>query len=162
VSSPNKSDKKAFFAGLHGAVTGIAALATASVAIIGLSINQGWIGGTKSGGGASVTTTAAGGPQYSVDPPSLAFQLLSPATVSVDVSNIGSVPMTVETPRVAGSGASHFHVADQTCGTAVERGASCQVQVTFDRAGGSFNAVLVIHVAGAGSSTEIPITATIL
>jgi hypothetical protein len=67
VSSPNKSDKKAFFAGLHGAVTGIAALATASVAIIGLSINQGWIGGTKSGGGASVTTTAAGRPQYSVD-----------------------------------------------------------------------------------------------
>lgn len=163
MSSPNKTDKKAFFAGLHGVITGMAALATASVAIIGLSINQGWIGGTKTGGGTSVTTTAgAAAPQFVVDPTLLSFHLIGPPTASVDVSNVGTVPMTVRQPSLAGPGASHFSVADQTCGASVPTGHSCHLQVTFHDPGGAFNAVLVVQVIGAATATQVPITAGLL
>jgi hypothetical protein len=163
VSAPPKSDKKAFFAGLHGAITGLAALATASVAIIGLSINQGWIGGTKTGGAnSSVSTTVAAVPQYAVDPMSLSLQPLGATTVTVDVSNVGAVPMTVEPPSLAGPNASHFVAANRTCGAPVSPGGSCQLQVSIKQGagGGTFNALLVVRVLGAGSATEVPITGT--
>lgn len=164
MSSPDKS----FFSGLHLVITGIAALITASVAVIGLSINQGWIGGTKTGGGAgtgtgtsgstSVVTTAA--PEFAVNPTSLTLQPLQPTTVSVEVSNTGVVPMTVEPPTMTGTNAGRFTAQPQTCDGPVDPGRSCQLQVTFNPAPGTFSAILVVQVAGAVRATEVPITAT--
>jgi hypothetical protein len=42
----------------------------------------------------------------------------------------------------------------------VDPGRSCQIQVTFKHAPGSFDATLVIRVTGAPKATEVSIKAT--
>jgi hypothetical protein len=159
VSAPNKS----FFSGLHGVITGLAALTTAGVAVLGLAINQGWLSGHQSGGGsggAGTTASTAVAPQYAVDPSSVVFSALGSPTEPVTVSNVGSVLLTVERPRVIGPGASHFSASAGSCQGSVSPGASCQIQVTFKHASGTFNATLVIQVTGVAAPTTIPISAT--
>jgi hypothetical protein len=153
VSAPNKS----FFSGLHGVITGLAALITAAVAVLGLAINQGWLNGTKSGTGGG---SGAAVPQFAVDPSSVAFQAFGPTTAPVTVSNVATVPLTVEPPRLIGPGAAHFSASAGTCQGSVSPGASCQIQMTFKHAAGTFNATLVIQVAGAAAPTDIPVSAT--
>ncbi|MDQ1391721.1 MAG: Abnormal spindle-like microcephaly-assocd, ASPM-SPD-2-Hydin [Acidimicrobiaceae bacterium] len=156
MSAPNKS----FFSGLHLAVTGFAAFVTAVAAIVGLAINQGWLSGNaKSGtGGAGTSVSTAAIPQYSVEPLALEFQPVGPSTASVKVTNTGVVPIAVENPTV--TDASHFGASVQTCAGSVDPGRSCQLQVTFKRAPGTFNATLVIRVTGAPRATEVAIKAT--
>lgn len=157
MSAPNKS----FFSGLHLAITGFAAFVTAVVAIVGLAINQGWIGGNSksaSTGGTGSSASTAAVPQYSVDPTEIVFQPVGPTTASVKVTNTGVVPITVESPMV--SDTSHFSARDQTCSGSVDPGRSCQIQVTFKHAPGSFDATLVIRVTGAPKATEVSIKAT--
>jgi hypothetical protein len=182
VSAPNRS----FFSGLHLLITGLAALVTASVAVFGVAVNQGWLGsksttsgagpGASSGstatGSTSTTsapgtpgasdTTAGAGPQYAVDPLSVTFTSLGPTTAAVKVSNTGLVPMTVEQPMFsAGSDTSHFSANAGTCGVgSVDPGLSCQLQVTFKHAPGTFTATLDVRVTGAVRATEVSIQAT--
>jgi hypothetical protein len=162
VSAPDKTEKKkAFFSSLHGVITAIAALTTASVAVLGLALNQGWLSGGSSrtsAGGTSATTAAA--PQFAVDPPSIVFQPVGPTTASVQVSNTGVVPMTVEPASVTGPGAAHFTATTGTCDGSVEPGLSCQLQVMFSQTPGTFNADLVVEVTGAVRAAEVPIKAT--
>ena len=168
MSASNKS----FFSGLHLLVTGLAAFVTASVAVFGVAVSQGWIGGnarTSAGPGAAGSSGAASGssantttatPQYTVEPPSVTFQALGPTTASVKVTNTGTVTMTVESPRVTGPNADRFTASDQSCSPSVDPGRSCQLQVTFVRAAGSFNGTLVVQVQGAVRATEVPIQAS--
>jgi hypothetical protein len=183
VSTSNKS----FFSGLHLLVTGLAAFVTASVALFGVAVSQGWIGsnattsgataapgrggpgggpdsGSSSGSsngsssGSSDTTMAA--PRFTVDPPSITFQSLGPTTASVKVTNTGTVTMTVEPPTVTGPNANRFNASDQSCAPSVDPGRSCELQVTFLRAAGSFSGTLVVQVEGAVRATEVPIQAS--
>jgi hypothetical protein len=158
VTAPNKS----FFSGLHLLVTTVAALVTASVAVLGLAINQGWLKSSKTtSGGAGATTVAV--PQYAVEPTALSFQPLAPLTASVKVTNTGVVPFTVASPTVTGPDASHFSTALGTCTATVEPGRSCQLQVTFHHQGPvSVTATLVVQVRGAVQATEVAIQATAL
>lgn len=154
--------KKAFFSGLHGVITGMAALITASVAVAGLALSQGWLNGGAKGGGTGTGTTAstAAVPQYAVAPASIAFAPLGPTTAAIEVSNTGVVAMTVEPPLVTGPNASHFGATSQTCDAPVEPGRSCQLEVTFTQAPGTFNAIVVVRVTGAVRAIEVPVKAT--
>ncbi len=171
MSAPNRS----FFSGLHLLITGLAALVTASVAIFGVAVNQGWLHGNASrpttapAASAGSTATTGGGdttlstvPQYSVDPLSVVFQALGPTTAPVKVTNTGVVPMNVEAPTFSpGPDVSHFSASAGTCGGgSVDPGLSCQLQVTFKHAAGTFNASLAVRVTGATRATEVAIQAS--
>jgi hypothetical protein len=184
MSAPNKS----FFSSLSGLITGIAGLLTATIAIFGVAASQGWLSSgskaasstapglttstttsTPSGlgdpstifGSSGSSSNAAGGavPQYGVDATSISFQAVGPTSTSVKVNNTGVVPMTVEAPSITGPGASHFTANNQGCGS-VDPGRSCQIQVNFQQAPGTFNATLVVQITGAPRATEVAITAT--
>ncbi len=176
MSAPNKS----FFSGLTGLITGIAGIVTAAAALFGVAANQGWLRssstsnakpGATSGAATSQTTGGAAGPtgttgstssatpRYAVDPSSIVFQPIGATTASVKVSNTGEVPLTVEPPSVTGD-TSHFSASDHTCGSSVDPGRSCLLQVTFNKAPGTFTATLVVQVTGATRSTKVPIKAT--
>lgn len=183
MSASNKS----FFSGLHLLVTGLAAFVTACVAVFGVAINQGWIGGNAKTSGATGTTgTAAGGgpgstaggttgtagtaggggpgstaaPQFTVDPQSITFQSLGSTTAAVKVTNTGTITMSVEPPMVTGPNADRFTTSDQSCSASVDPGRSCQLQVAFLRTAGSFSGTLVVQVEGAVRATEVPIRAS--
>jgi hypothetical protein len=180
VSPPNKS----FFSSLAGLITGIAGLLTATVAIFGVASSQGWLSGAGSkspasaGAPAQTTTPSAGStttspiggaggpggvasvPQYAVDPTSVTFPAVGTSTTMVKVSNTGVVPLTVQPPEVTGPGASHFNASAGTCDGSVDPGRSCQIQMTFNRVPGTFNATLVVQVMGAVQATEVPVSAT--
>ena len=165
MSASNKS----FFSGLHLLVTGLAAFVTACVAVFGVAVNQGWIGGNSRTSGATRTTGTAGGggpgssaaaPQFTVDPQSITFQSLGPTTASVKVTNTGTVTMSVKPPMVTGPNADRFTASDQSCSPSVAPGRSCQVQVAFLRTAGSFSGTLVVQVEGAGRASEVPIQAS--
>ena len=171
MSAPNKS----FFSSLAGLITGIAGLVTAVVAVFGVAVNQGWLhgssrsssapgstaapSGSSSGGATSGGSTSGGSPQYAVAPPAVTFQALGGSTTAVRVSNTGSVPMTVMPPEVTGADASHFKADPGDCAAPVSPGRSCQLQVSFNPAPGTYNATLVVQVSGAVRATEIPLQA---
>jgi hypothetical protein len=171
--------QKSFFSGLSGAVTGIAALLSAIVGVVGLSVNQGWIGGSKN---ASTTgTTAAGGQpgsgststiygatsstdaaaaQFNVNPTSIVFQALGPRDATVTVANTGIASFTVVPPTITGQNPDRFSVDDKGCSATVDPGRSCDLKVTFIPKAGTFNAKFVVQVTGAARAVEIPIQAT--
>ena len=179
MSTSNKS----FFSGLHLLVTGLAAFVTASVAVFGVAVSQGWIGGNSrtsaspgaagtagtgtvgtaaggGGGGGGPGSTAAAAPQFTVDPQSITFQSLGPTTASVKVTNTGTVTMSVKPPMVTGPNADRFTASDQSCSASVDPGRSCELQVAFRRTAGSFSGTLVVQVDGAVRATEVPIQAS--
>ena len=169
--------QKSFFSGLSGAMTGLAAVLSAIVGVVGLSVSQGWIGGTKnaatSGSASGSSTTVAGGPpsstaavaQFSVDPSSIVFQAIGPREITVKVANTGVVPFTLQPPTIAsGSNADRFTVVDQSCGGSfggsVDPGRSCELKVTFIPKPGTFTATLVVAVTGGLRAVEVPIHAS--
>jgi hypothetical protein len=178
--------QKSFFSGLSGVITGLAALASATVGVVGLSVNQGWIGGhakaagpgasggssvstlpgsppTTSGGFGAIGDTSVPGPQFTVDPTSLVFNgAIGPRDATVKVLNPGVKTVTVQTPPlIKGTDAPRFSVSSQDCSTPVEPGRSCMLKVTFNPPGpGTFNAVLVVQVDGVAKAQEVPIQAT--
>ncbi|HEX3539492.1 MAG TPA: hypothetical protein VHT75_03525 [Acidimicrobiales bacterium] len=163
MSAPNKS----FFSSLAGVVTGIAGLLTAAVAVFGVAVNQGWLHGSSRSNPlpGSTAAPASGGtpngtnPQYAVAPPAVTFQALGGTTTAVRVTNTGVVPITVTPPQVTGADASHFRADPGDCAAPVDPGRSCQLQVSFNPAPGTFNATLVVQVSGAVRATEVPLQA---
>jgi hypothetical protein len=170
VSDPNKS----FFSGLHGAVTGFAAFVTSIVAVVGLALNQGWIGGhskstspttpTVPGETTTSTTTVPGvssasAVMYAVVPTVLSFQPFGPNDAIVTVKNTGTVGLTVETPTIDGKDPGRFAVTDFGCTGSVDPGLSCPIKVTFTPTPGTFNARMVIRVVGAPQSAEVALMA---
>jgi hypothetical protein len=179
VSDPNKS----FFSGLHGAITGFAAFVTSIVAVLGLALNQGWIGGghSKSGAPGGTTTTTAPGdtttslfslpatgssspsdavPTFTVNPTSLTFAPLGPRDLTVTLKNTGLVSMFVLAPTLGGVDKGRFTATDLDCTGSVDPGRSCDIKVTFLPASGNFSAALVIQVVGAPQAFEVPIRAS--
>jgi hypothetical protein len=161
---------KSFFSGLHGAITGLAAFVTSIVAVVGLALNQGWIGGhTKSTSPTtptvpgetttSTTTTPGNGTSsaimYSVVPTVVSFQPFGPNDAVVTLKNSGTVGMTVETPTIDGRDSGRFAVTDFGCTGSVDAGLSCPIKVTFTPAPGTFNARMIIRVVGAPQSAEV-------
>jgi hypothetical protein len=170
VSDPNKS----FFSGLHGAVTGFAAFVTSIVAVVGLALNQGWIGGhskstspttpTVPGETTTSTSTIPGGTassavMYSVVPAVVSYQPFGPNDATVTVKNTGTAFMTVETPTIDGKDSGRFAVTDFGCTASVDPGLSCPIKVTFTPTPGTFNARMIIHVVGAAQSAEVALEA---
>lgn len=178
MSDSNKS----FFSGLHGAITGFAAFVTSIVAVVGLALNQGWIGGhsrstsptvptvpgetTTSFPGETTTATSTipGGNSvaavtYTVVPTVVNFQPLGPYDAIVTVKNTGTVGMTVQPPTIDGKDSGRFAVTDFGCTAPVDAGLSCPIKVTFTPAPGTFNARMVVRVDGAPQSTEVALVA---
>jgi hypothetical protein len=181
VSDPNKS----FFSGLHGAVTGFAAFVTSIVAVVGLALNQGWIGGgsghAKSGAAATATTlpgdtttsvstlpgtgsssaSSDSVPSFAVNPSTVVFPPIGSRDLLVSVKNTGLVSMFVLTPTISGPDKARFVATDVDCTTgSVDPGRSCNVKVTFLAATGNFNASVVVNVVGALQAVEVPIRAS--
>jgi hypothetical protein len=182
--------QKSFFSGLSGVITGLAAIASAIVGLIGLSVNQGWIGGhaksagsgsTAGSGGSTVPgspqtslpgspqtgiggigDTSVPGPQFAVDPTSLVFNgAIGPKDATVKVLNPGVLTINVQPPVIKGPDASRFSASPQDCSSPVEPGRSCLLKVTFNPPGpGTSNAVLVVQVSGVTKAQEVPIQAT--
>ena len=172
--------KKSFFSTLHGAITGFAAFVTSIVAVVGLALNQGWIGGhsrstsptaptipgettTSTTSTTSITTlpgvSSASAVMYDVSPTSVSFQPLGPNDAIVTVKNTGTVGLTVETPTIDGKDSGRFAVTDFGCTGSVDPGLSCPIKVTFTPAPGTFNARMVIRVVGAPQSAEVALMA---
>jgi hypothetical protein len=170
--------EKSFWSTTSGVVTGVAGTLTGVVGMVTLAAQMGWIGGDGGNGGTSndpanvqagngaVTTPAPAGnrgsgsggsssanatPTFSVDPTSLTFESLGSRQATVKVVNDGSVPVTVQSPKVEGSNSSQFSATAPTCTARdLTPGRSCEVQVTFaPTRTGNYKATLVIQVAGA-------------
>ena len=185
MSDPDKS----FFSGLHLAITGTAALITSVVAVLGLALNQGWLGGGHSNSASTATATTAttagagtasgdtsstvfgapslpgGGasgttPSFSVDPPKLVFRPLAPSDATITVRNDGTAPMTVLPPGLTGPDQPQFSVTDLGCAGSLDPGRTCQIRVTFHHAAGNFSANVVVQVAGAPQAVEVPVQAS--
>ncbi|MDP9073785.1 MAG: hypothetical protein M3N98_06320 [Actinomycetota bacterium] len=182
--------QKSFFSGLSGTIAGVATLVSAIVAMIGLSVNQGWIGGhhsqnagspaatststsasspgasttstSSATGGTSGVTTSMVGPQLALDPTALAIDgAVGPKDTTVKVSNPGSVTITVTPPTITGVDAARFAVNAQDCAAPLDPGRSCQLKVTFTPPGpGTFNATLVVQADVVPRAQEVPIRAT--
>ena len=167
--------EKSFWSTTSGVVTGIAGTLTGIVGLVTLAAQMGWIGGSSDSGGSkepatvqdggSVATTPAPGsqnrgatpgqatatPAFSIDPTGLSLDSLTNRKGTVEVANVGTVPMTVLGPRIEGANPSQFSATSPTCtGRDIAPGRSCQIEVTFtaDRSG-TYKATLVVQVTGA-------------
>lgn len=153
------------------------------MAVVGLALNQGWIGGgnSKSGAAGGATTTLApgdtttslsslpgtgssspsdGAPTFTVNPTSLTFAPLGPRDLAVTVKNTGLVSMFVLAPTIGGVDKARFTATDLDCTGSVDPGRSCDIKVTFLAASGNFSAALVVQVVGARQAFEVPIRAS--
>ena len=166
---------KSFFSSMPGVITGVAGLLSAVAAVGGLAVQQGWIGdsgssdsgtvqtgrtnrgaeGANTGGGGEATSEKTG--TFDVDPSSVVFQPVGSRDAEVKVSNTGDVPIEVESPTITGADADRFDADDGSCSGSLDPGRSCQLEVTFKPATGSFEAVLVVSADGAPKSAEVPI-----
>jgi hypothetical protein len=74
-------------------------------------------------------------PEFSVNPPSLAFPAqqvsVAGAPITVTVTNSGGAAMTDVGTQVSGQNASSFSTAASTCSAGLAAGASCTIQVIF-------------------------------
>lgn len=168
MSDPT-TKKKSFFSGLAGVITGLAGVASAIVAVVGLSVSQGWIGHKSSTTSAGAPTNAGvvpgsgdAGPQFSVDPARINFESLGPRNASVTVHNTGTVKFAVKDPTVTGPDADRFDASMDSCSDPIAAGRSCGLTVTFKPKSGTFNATLVVEVEGGLRAVEVPIRAQAL
>jgi hypothetical protein len=152
-------------------ITGLAAFVTSVVAVTGLALNQGWIGGhaktnstTGSLPGASApqatTTGGSGAPTFTVNPKAIVFQPLGTRDAAVTVRNTGLVSVSVEAPVIGGVDTSRFTATTLDCGASLDPGRSCAMKVTFIPAAGTFSANLVVQVVGAPTAVEVPLKAS--
>lgn len=168
--------EKSFWSTTSGVVTGIAGTLTGVVGIVTLAVQMGWIGGSSDGNdpapvqsGGSATTAAPGTPGanrgatggsasqgsttpvFSVDPISLSFDNLANRKGTVKVVNEGSVPMTVQGPKIEGANPSQFSATSPTCtGRDIAPARSCEIEVTFTpERTGTYKATLIVQAIGA-------------
>lgn len=151
--------KRSFWSTIPGFLTGLAGVLTAVVTLLGLAVNQGWIG---DGGGADGGAGSAGVPRITVEPERLTFRKVSLQAVveTVTVLNDGTEPVSLES-EITGDDAGTFSAEDAECAKApLPPGRSCPVEVTFDAGTGQYSATLVITADGGDGAEEVPLEAT--
>lgn len=184
--------QKSFFQTTAGVVTGVAGILTAIVGLLTVSVQLGWVGSkdtnnvnttgtttpdspTSAGGFGSTTTGRSGtttfgsnttsgsaAALFTVDPPSVTFESLAPLNQELTITNTGTGPITFLSPTVTGTSPSEFAAADETCGSRLDAGRTCQIKVTFAPKGsGTKTAILLIRPAG-GTNREVPLKGTAL
>jgi hypothetical protein len=183
--------EKSFFQTTAGVVTGVAGILTAVVGLLTVGAQMGWLGSKNGGTPASTSgsttpgapptsagslgtpttagrtaTTAAGSesnaPQFTVDPPAVTFENLGPRDQDITITNTGSSSISFFSPTVTGSNAARFAASDETCGSGLDAGRTCQLKVTFTPSGaGTFTGTLVIKPT-VGPNREVPLKGTAL
>ena len=167
---------KSFFSTTGGLITGAAGVLSAVVGAAGLAIQQGWVGGSDDGastveaGGTGASgrapagrggrATAAVVPTFSVEPKNVSFLPLGDRQEKVKVTNTGVVELDLKSPSVTGEDADRFSVDEGTCNAPLDPGRSCDLEVTFDPATGSFTALLVVEAGGGARAAEVPLKGT--
>ncbi len=152
--------ERSFWSSIPGVLTGLAGILTAVVGLLGLALNQGWLGD----GAAQEQDGGDGGTEVvriEVDPERLEFDNpVGGATKSVAVSNEGTEPVTVATSR-DGDGADAFTVDDGDCTRSqIPSGASCEVEVRFSADVGRFQAKLVVSANDGEQVQEVALSGT--
>ena len=147
--------ERAFWSSLPGILTGLAGILTATVALLGLALSQGWIG---NGGGGDGSVDAGGEVvRISVEPDSLEFRGLPlPGEVerAVEVLNDGTAPVTLEI-EITGDDAGQFTSDGSDCTTSpLPPGRTCEVTVSLDESGEA-SATLVISANGGELAREV-------
>lgn len=148
--------ERAFWSSLPGILTGLAGILTASVALLGLALSQGWIG---DGGGGDGSVDAGGEVvRISVEPETLEFGRLGLPGAgdekAVEVVNDGTATVTLET-EITGDDASQFTSDGTDCTTSpLPPGRTCQVTVSLDESGAA-SATLVISANGGELAREV-------
>ncbi|MGI9119496.1 MAG: hypothetical protein ACR2G7_05145 [Acidimicrobiales bacterium] len=151
--------KRSFWSTIPGLLTGLAGVLTAVVTLLGLAVNQGWIG---DGGGGDGGTASAGAPRITVEPEGLTFRKVAvkAAAQTVTVLNDGAEPVTLESD-ITGDDAETFTADDAGCTKApLPPGRTCAVEVTFDAGIGQYSATLVVTANGGDGAQEVPLEAT--
>ena len=157
--------RSGFFSGLSGFIAGVAGLLTALVAVAGLAVQQGWVGGGSVDGttgteGADRGAPTAAVPAFEVEPASLSFQPVGSRDAEVRVRNTGAVPLRLEPPTVTGDDAERFDVDEGTCAGPLAPGRSCALRVRFDPGPGNFSALVVVEAEKAAQAREVPVKAS--
>lgn len=112
--------------------------------------------------GSNTTSGSGAVALFTVDPPSVTFENLGPLSQDVTITNTGTGPITFLSPTVTGTNATEFTAADETCGSRLDAGRTCQVKVTFvPKGGGTKTAILLIRPSG-GTNREVPLKGTTL
>ena len=148
-------DERAFWSSLPGVLTGLAGILTATVALLGLALSQGWIG---NGGGDDASVDAVGEVvRISVELEKLEFgglPLRGAGEKAVEVLNDGTAPVTLEI-EITGDDASKFSSDGAECSTSpLPPGRTCEVTVSLEESGAS-SARLVISANGGELAREV-------
>ena len=146
-------DERAFWSSLPGLLTGLAGILTATVALLGLALSQGWIG---DGGGEAV--------RISVEPEKLEFRgipLPGSGEKVVEVLNDGNAPVTLAT-EITGDDADQFSSDGSDCTTSLlPPGRTCEVTVSLDESGEA-SATLVISANDGELAQEVELEGRVL
>ena len=154
--------ERAFWSSLPGILTGLAGILTATVALLGLALSQGWIGN----GGGDDSSVDAGGEvvRISVEPETLEFRgipLPGEDEKAVEVVNDGTAPVTLEI-EITGDDAGQFTSDGTDCTTSpLPPGRTCQVTVSLDESGAA-SATLVISANGGELAREVELEGAVI
>jgi sugar lactone lactonase YvrE len=113
----------------------------------------------------SCTGAVAAAPQATLTPASADFGSLASGTTSpaqtFTLSNPGNATLSISGITLAGTNASDFAIATNTCGESLAASASCSIAITFTpSATGSFSATLSVADNAAGSPQTSALTGT--
>ena len=148
-------DERPFWSSLPGILTGLAGILTATVALLGLALSQGWIGNR----GGDDSSVGAGGEvvRISVEPEKLEFGGLPFARggeKAVEVVNDGTAPVTLEI-EITGEHKAKFSRDGTDCTTSpLPPGRTCDVTVSLDESGPA-SATLVVSANGGELAREV-------
>ncbi len=153
--------ERSFWSSLPGLFTGLAGVLTGVVALLGLALNQGWIGD-----GSAQEDAPSGGEEVvriSVEPESLELsEVPTQSAKSVTVTNEGTGPVTLSTEIEeddADEDDPPSFSADDDCGGELPPGRSCKVTVRLSAGTGRYSATLVVSADGE-QSQEVSLTGT--
>ncbi len=149
--------ERSFWSSLPGLLTGLAGVLTGVVALLGLALNQGWLGDgpeedSDGGGQAEVV-------DISFDPTSIDLNQATERAGSIDVKNDGTEPVEL-TVGLQGRTPEAFSITENRCGGALPPGRSCRVTVSLDAGPGRHEALLVATVVGGREAAEAPLNGT--
>jgi hypothetical protein len=114
-------------------------------------------GSGNSGAGGGAGTSAA---QFTVDPPAITFENLGPRDQQVTITNTGTSSISFLLPAITGTNSNAFTVSDQTCGSGVDAGRTCQLKVSFAPPGvGTFTATMLVKPTS-GPNRVVPLKGT--
>lgn len=154
--------ERAFWSSLPGILTGLAGILTATVALVGLALSQGWIG---DGGGENSSVDAGGDVvSISVEPDKLEFGTISlpgSGEKAVEVLNDGTAPVTLAT-EITGDDAEKFSSDGSDCTTSpLPPGRTCEVTVSLDESGGA-SATLVVSANDGELAQEVELEGSVI